>query len=622
MEKFNINSLPIIKLLTLIFVSISISFILPKTFLIAIILILGAFGLLLFLFKKDHFAYLFLAFAIGFIISTNFEQIKIIETTEKFTSAKMKVFGKVTDIIMQSQKMANVRLQCQLNNEQIQNYSTSLSLIIHKTDGKFPELQIGDIILCIAKVKLPRVSNLPTDPAEVQTALSNDVELLASTNEKNIIKIWENPSGLHQTLGSIKNCLNNKIYNFVSQENFPYFTALLLGNRTMLESEQREKFATTGMSHILALSGFHFGILATIVFYLFSFLKNNWIKFVLVVSVLLTYLAIIGFPPSGIRASIMIIAILYSLTLERKTSIFNILGLIILVVLIFSPSSIFNVGFQLSFFAVLGIVLFNKRFYFALNKIVKVENNILNFFLQILATTISAQIFTAPLVAYYFGYYTFISFFSNLLLLPIFSLAIGFGFNALFLSLISIDLAKIFGTTADFLLALAIRINEFLADNFKELVLNHNSSLLVSIFVSLFTLWVVYSTDKKILFTRLAISIISLVTLLFNLNQNNRDQIQIFPREKYIAIVIPDPQRTVCLLLDRKPRLLPSSDKPMEKYLTQIEGELVLGVSGNVGIAITDRIKRTKRIKIVELPKEIQREISKKLVGDYGIFKL
>ncbi|MFN3269310.1 MAG: hypothetical protein ACK42G_01860, partial [Candidatus Kapaibacteriota bacterium] len=144
MEKFNINSLPIIKLLTLIFVSISISFILPKTFLIAIILILGAFGLLLFLFKKDHFAYLFLAFAIGFIISTNFEQIKIIETTEKFTSAKMKVFGKVTDIIMQSQKMANVRLQCQLNNEQIQNYSTSLSLIIHKTDGKFPELQIGD----------------------------------------------------------------------------------------------------------------------------------------------------------------------------------------------------------------------------------------------------------------------------------------------------------------------------------------------------------------------------------------------------------------------------------------------------------------------------------------------
>ncbi|MGB9771462.1 MAG: ComEC/Rec2 family competence protein [Candidatus Kapaibacteriota bacterium] len=622
MEKININSLPLVKYILVLIPSIIIGVFLSKSLLIVVLILGGLSGLILLCFKQYSFAYLIIVFSSGLILSSNFTNFKTLQVQSNFKYLKVKLYGKVTDIISQTNNTIKLRVEGEVNSENFQKFATSVLLDIYKAEKALPDINPGDLILCIANIRLPRSSNLPTDPAEIQIALINEVDFLGKTSDRKIIKIWKNQSKYQQILNSIQKKLFEHLESLFNPQNISFFSALLLGNKTMLEYQQREKFATTGMSHILALSGFHFGILATIVFYIFSFVKNNWIKFLLVSCTILLFLAIVNFPPSGIRATILILAVLYSLSLERKTSIVNSLAFVLLIIFIFSPSTIFNVGFQLSFLAVLGIVLFNQKIFFTIKRFVKFNSKIADFFSQIFATTLSAQIFTAPLVAYSFGYYTFISFFSNLLLLPIFSLAISFGFISLLFSFLSITFAKIFATTADILLSIAIETNSFLAENLKSLVINGNDTVLLSLFISLMTIWLFFSLERKVFIIRFAIFLFAFILLLFNLNQSEKDTIHIFPREKYIAIIIPSKEKTICLLLDRKPHQHTAIDRAMEKYLTNFQGDLWIGVSGNVGIAISDNVKKARNTKILEIPREAQQTISKILIGSYDLFKL
>ncbi len=623
MEKININSLPIFKLLVFLFPSLLLGIFLPNYLKTILLLTLGFFGILLFAFGKLRISFVLIALALGLVISFNFRQFYQTKKTNKFSITIAKIFGRITDLFPTDENALRIRLVGEIQSEHIKGYHTTILLDVWNFDQISYKLDVGNQIFCHAIIWYPRKSNLPTDPAEFHSALAYDVEFRGLIYPQDIIKVWENPNAYKKFLMETRKSLQENLKNIFNSENYTIFSALLLGNRTLLEEEQKQKFAITGMSHILALSGFHFGILSAIVFFLFSFLKSKWFRFTLVAISLLGYLAIVDFPPSGIRATIMILSFLYSYTLERKPSVFNVLSLILLIILIFSPKSLFNVGFQLSFFAVLGIVLFYQRFYFFFTNMVKTKNKVLFFFLSILSVTISAQIFTAPLVAIYFGYYTFVSFFSNLILLPLFSMAITFGFASLLISLISTSFGKIFGLSADFFIFIATQINDWLAKSFENFIVNENGVVLLSIIISIIFIWLSATLHFKQLLFKTAFSVVILILLLTNLgNYKHVDTLQIFPRMKYVAIVIPSKEKSICLLLDRKPRQFPSGDKAMEKYITSLSGKLVIGVSGNAGIAVSDNIKKQRDVTILEIPSELQRKISYAIYGDLRLFKL
>lgn len=195
--------------------------------------------------------------------------------------------------------------------------------------------------------------------------------------------------------------------------------AMTLGDKSHLDAGVREVFARVGASHVLALSGLHLMII-----YSFISLFLGWHRFRMPAQVL-TALAVwafaflVGLSPSVVRSAFMIsVYALLSLGYRERMSV-NTLAFVAIIMLIVNPLSLYDVGFQLSFAAVLAIVLLNPLFGCVFPPDVMLRHRWLGRLWGLTTVSLSAQLGTAPLVAYYFG--TFASYFllSNMVVIPL-----------------------------------------------------------------------------------------------------------------------------------------------------------------------------------------------------------
>jgi competence protein ComEC len=195
---------------------------------------------------------------------------------------------------------------------------------------------------------------------------------------------------------------------------------LLLGDKSDMDQEINMKYSQVGLAHILAVSGFHTALLYQVLFYAFIFIKNirggKYLHIVLVLSGLWYYSLLTGLSPSVIRAATMLTLLIFTNLLKRQPYSMHILSLTGFVILLFSPNTIFDLGFQLSFCAVLGIFTLNKT----LKNIYKTEHKIIKPIWETTCISISAQIFTIPIILYYFHQFPLYFIASNLFtLLPV-----------------------------------------------------------------------------------------------------------------------------------------------------------------------------------------------------------
>lgn len=190
--------------------------------------------------------------------------------------------------------------------------------------------------------------------------------------------------------------------------------AISLGEKQSLSRMQRTAFSSSGLSHLLALSGFHLTILVTLVNVLLlrSYLPWRLRRLValLVIPALWAYAALTGFSPSLVRAVVMCSLLQVAFLLGREYSMLNALGIAAVAILAVNPLTLLDVGFQLSFASMLAIGLM------ALPEINRLGNRgrIGSAVLSTLLITVSCTLFTMPLVAYYFGRVPVLSVFSNL----------------------------------------------------------------------------------------------------------------------------------------------------------------------------------------------------------------
>lgn len=203
--------------------------------------------------------------------------------------------------------------------------------------------------------------------------------------------------------------------------------ALLYGDRSEFPKEVREDFARAGLSHVLALSGFHVGILA---FFLQALLlplslrkRTTTICFVLAVYALLT-----GLRPSIVRAVGFYLLYYLSFLFHRRYDLISALCIMCAGILLLHPLSILDVGFQLSFLSVLSIALFQGEMEeflegtagFLKNKRLKRRFKAMG---SVLALSISPLILSLPLAVYHFQIVPLFSAVSNLFVLPLISLS-------------------------------------------------------------------------------------------------------------------------------------------------------------------------------------------------------
>jgi len=180
--------------------------------------------------------------------------------------------------------------------------------------------------------------------------------------------------------------------------------AMLLGKRAGLSQEVRQLYAATGAAHVLALSGLHLSILfALLNYWMMRMLTHRVMRCILGFSGLFLvwgYALLTGFSPSLTRAAVMMSLILLSQMRLCGTNGWHALGVAAMLMLLATPSSLWSVGFQLSFTAVAGLLLF----YGPLQGLWKARNKVVRWLWRGWAASLAAQLGSLPLSVYYFHY--------------------------------------------------------------------------------------------------------------------------------------------------------------------------------------------------------------------------
>ncbi|WP_181308206.1 ComEC/Rec2 family competence protein [Rufibacter sp. XAAS-G3-1] len=210
--------------------------------------------------------------------------------------------------------------------------------------------------------------------------------------------------------------------------------ALVLGVQDDLDAALRNAYARTGTMHVLAVSGLHVGLLYGVLLLFLKPLRRNktskLLIFLLIVGIVWFYAFVTGMSASVLRSVCMFSLVELGLLLRRRSSILNTLALVALALLLYDPNFLFDVGFQLSFLAVAGIVLLQPLFlklWYPAQKPVRLV-------WELLAISIAAQVATFPLSLYYFHQFPVYFWVANLVAVPLSSgaLYLGIGFMLLF----------------------------------------------------------------------------------------------------------------------------------------------------------------------------------------------
>ena len=179
-------------------------------------------------------------------------------------------------------------------------------------------------------------------------------------------------------------------------------SAITLGEKGLLSNDVKDTFSAAGVSHILVVSGMHVGFIFLIITWLISIISHHrkWIVVVLGLIVLWSYAFLTGLAPSVVRATFMFSMMLLFRVMGEKYRVKHALCLSATILILINPNVLFNVGFQLSYLAVCGIVYFYPLFY---KRISTFKSRPLRWILSSIAVTVSAQILTLPIVVYQFN---------------------------------------------------------------------------------------------------------------------------------------------------------------------------------------------------------------------------
>lgn len=200
----------------------------------------------------------------------------------------------------------------------------------------------------------------------------------------------------------------------LSKEEKSVLATITLGYRKDMSRDVRKRFSLTGVAHLLAVSGFHVAVVCGFLSLLFSFLPKSpfyrWLKYLLTLCLLWCFVVITGLAPSAVRAGLMLTLYLSGRVLRRTTDGYNTLAAAAFCMLAFNPLYLFDVGFQLSYLAVLSILFLQPR----LQDLIMVRNPIVAIPWGWITVTLAAQAGTTLLCLYYFGQFSLVFLCTNL----------------------------------------------------------------------------------------------------------------------------------------------------------------------------------------------------------------
>lgn len=358
---------------------------------------------------------------------------------------------------------------------------------------------------------------------EISSAARSDFSFIEKVKQKRL-----------ETLQKI----SNSEMSFRSRE---FLKGIILADRTEIDAETVQDFNRSGLVHFLAISGTHI----VVIFGMFYFLMMRFSsvrlkKYAIVISLLFIWIfaIFIGFGNSVVRSCIMISVYFIYVLLQRKPDLLHSMALSAFIILIIDTQQIFDVGFQLSFIAVLGIYWLNQP-------ILKYLPRQDNFFKKLIYNTISisvaAQLATLPLVLYYFHQFSLISILANFIIVPFSELIIIFSFLMTALMGFNLDFEIINGGY-DFIIKILLKVIHWFAD-FDAVFFENIPLNLAEVFLLLGIIYFLKFMLDKLNFRNisnviLAITLFFIVRISFNLFENQKDEFLVhhYKKENIISI--------------------------------------------------------------------------------------
>jgi len=358
----------------------------------------------------------------------------------------------------------------------IREKNTKLTIQPEKMEGKilvttnrYPEYQYGDKLKITGKLLTP----LEFEDFNYKEYLAKDeiysviywpeIEILDRENYRSPASI------IYAKTLSFKNKLRGSIYQNLSPPQSSILGAVILGDKSRISQEWKERLNYAGVRHLTAISGMHVAILTSVLMTLLIGL-GLWRQqaFYFAIILITLFIVMTGLQPSAIRAGIMGGLFLFAQYLGRLNISSRAIIMAAAVMLAQNPLLLrLDVGFQLSFLAMMGIIYLLPIFRSWFRKIP-------NFFQfrNILAMTLSAQIFTLPILIYNFGYLSLVAPITNVLILPLLPLIMISGFIFGLLGMLWQPLGWILSWPAWFLLTYLIKVvDRFSSQSFASLTL-------------------------------------------------------------------------------------------------------------------------------------------------------
>lgn len=200
----------------------------------------------------------------------------------------------------------------------------------------------------------------------------------------------------------------------IEGQEYAVVSAMALGDKSALDKETKESYSVAGASHILAVSGLHIGIIFQFIILLLGGKRRSWLTICLSAMAIWAYVVLIGMPASAIRSAMLISIYGFAVLARRQSMSLGTLALAYIIMLLFNPSNLYDISFQMSFLAVLSILLFHPR----LSALLSPTHRISRCAWQLLCVSASAQIGTFPLIAYYFGRISCYSLLTSFIAIP------------------------------------------------------------------------------------------------------------------------------------------------------------------------------------------------------------
>jgi competence protein ComEC len=354
------------------------------------------------------------------------------------------------------------------------------------------------------------------------------------------IKIKNYESGLWASFSNFRETIiSNLEKSAISKEELNVLNALILGQQQDIPPEVLKDYQNAGAVHVLSVSGLHVGFILLFITFLLKPISNSrkgsLLKLIIIILSLWSFAILAGLSPSIVRSVTMFSFLAIGVHLRRTVNIYHTLLVSMLLILLFKPSFLFDVGFQLSYLALFFILWLQP----VLSNIWQPKNKIIKYFWDIVTVSFAAQIGALPLSIYYFHQFPGLFFVTNLLILPLLGIIMAVGVIAILIATfhtVPEFIAKSITLLIYLLNGIIHRVASF--DVFVFRNISFSTAMLLSSYlvIILIILWIKRPTFKKLTIALTSVIIMQIIFIIQKKETLNNRELIVFNQRKNTII--------------------------------------------------------------------------------------